>query len=228
VYGAALGSIAQHIGSFLGSSAHVSNVITRLGGQSGLTDAYLASMMSVFGLVAAGYAISVVLRLRSEEATERAEPVLAASVSRLSWAGSQLIIAVAGSATVLAAAGLGTGLAFGLRAGDAGTQVPRLLGAALAQLPAALVVAGIAVALFGLLPRSCVAGGWTALALAAIVLLLGPTLRLTQWVQDISPYTHVPKLPGGPGSSVPLAYLVLIALALAAAGLAGLRRRDIG
>jgi ABC-2 type transport system permease protein len=38
----------------------------------------------------------------------------------------------------------------------------------------------------------------------------------------------VPKLPGGTGSTVPLAWLALIAVALAAAGLAGLRRRDIG
>jgi ABC-2 type transport system permease protein len=228
VYGAALGSVARHIGSFVGSGARLSNVITRLGGQSGLSDAYLAALMSIFGLVAAGYAVSVVLRLRSEETVQHAEPVLTTSVSRLSWAGSQLIIAVAGSAVVLAAAGLGTGLAFGLSGGDAGTQVPRLLGAALAQLPAALVVGGVAAALFGLLPRSCVGGGWAALALAAVVVLLGPTLRLAQWFQDISPFTHVPKLPGGTGSTVPLAWLALIAVALAAAGLAGLRRRDIG
>jgi ABC-2 type transport system permease protein len=227
VYGAALGSIAHNIGSLLGSGAGVRNAIARLGGQSGLTDAYLAAMMSIFGLVAAGYAVSVVLRMWSEESGQRAEPVLATAVSRLSWAASQLIIAVAGSALVLAAAGLGAGLTSGLRGADVGAQVARLLGAALAQLPAALVVAGVAAALFGLLPRSCVAGGWTALALAAVILLLGPTLRLAPWVQDISPFTHVPKLPGGPGSTAGLAWLALIAVALAAAGLLGLRRRDI-
>ena len=228
LYGAALGSIAQNIGSLLGSGAGVRNAIARLGGQSGLTDAYLATMMSIFGLVAAGYAISVVLRMWSDESSERAEPVLATAVSRLGWAASQLLIAVAGSALVLAAAGVGAGLSSGLRGGDAGAQVARLLGAALAQLPAALVVAGVAAALFGLLPRSCVAGGWTALGLAAVILLLGPTLRLAPWVQDISPFSHVPRLPGGPGSPVPLAWLALIAVALAAAGLAGLRRRDLG
>jgi len=232
VYGAALGSIAHNVGSLLGSGGGVRNAIARLGGQSGLTDAYLAAMMSIFGLVAAGYAISVVLAMWSDESSERAEPVLATAVSRVSWAASQLFIAVAGSALVLAAAGLGAGLSSGLRGSGAGVgvgaQVARLLGAALAQLPAALVVAGVAAALFGLLPRSCVAGGWTALALATVILLLGPTLRLAQWVQDVSPFTHVPKLPGGPGSPVALAWLALIAVALAAAGLAGLRRRDIG
>ncbi|HTV99559.1 MAG TPA: ABC transporter permease [Streptosporangiaceae bacterium] len=228
VYGAALGSIAHNIGSLLGSGAGVRTAITRLGGQSGLSDAYLATMMSIFGLVAAGYAISVVLRMWSDEAGDRAEPLLATAVSRLSWAASQLFIAVAGSVLVLGAAGLGAGLTSGLRGADVGSQVTRLLGAALAQLPAALVVAGVAAALFGLLPRSCVAGGWTALALAAVILLLGPTLRLAQWVQDISPFSHVPKLPGGSGSPAALAWLALIAVALGASGLLGLRRRDIG
>jgi ABC-2 type transport system permease protein len=228
VYGAALGSIANNVGSFLGSSANVKNAITRLGGQPGLTDAYLAAMMGIFGLVAAGYAVSVVLRLRSDETSQRAEPLLATGTRRVSWGASYLAVAAVGSAAVLAAGGLGAGLAYGLRAGDAGTRLPRLLGAALAQLPAVLAVAAIAVLLFGLLPEACVAGGWTALAVAAILVLLGPTLRLAQWIQDVSPFTHVPNLPGGTVSTAPLAWLALIAVLLAAAGMAGLRRRDIG
>lgn len=228
VYGAASGSIANNVGSMLGSSAHVKNAITRLGGQPGITDAYLAATMTIFGLVAAGYAISVVLRLRSDETSQRAEPVLATAAGRVSWGASYLMTAAAGSAAVLAGAGLGAGLAFGLRGGDTGTQVPRLLGAALAQFPAVLAVAAVAVVLFGLLPEACVAGGWTALAVAAVVVLLGPTLRLAQWIQDVSPFTHVPRLPGGTASAVPLAWLALIAVLLAAAGMSGLRRRDIG
>jgi ABC-2 type transport system permease protein len=228
VYGAATGSIASNIGFFLGSSAHVKNAITRLGGHSGITDAYLAATMSIFGLVAAGYAVSVVLHLRSDETSGLAEPVLATAVRRVSWGASYLIVAAVGAAAVLVAAGLGTGLAFGLRAGDTGTQLPRLLGAALAQLPAVLVVASVVVLLFGLLPQACVAGGWTALGLATVLVLLGPTLQLSHWIQDISPFTHVPKLPGGTVSGAPLTWLALIAVLLAAAGLAGLRRRDIG
>jgi hypothetical protein len=47
-------------------------------------------------------------------------------------------------------------------------------------------------------------------------------------LSQISPFTHVPKLPGGTFSAVPLAWLAAVAVLLAAAGLAGLRRRDIG
>jgi ABC-2 type transport system permease protein len=228
VYGAALGSIANSIGSILGSGAHLRDVITRLGGQSGLTDAYLAAMMTVFGLVAAGYAISAVLRLHTEETANRAEPVLATAAGRLGWGASHLAVAAAGAAAVLAAGGIGAGLAFGLRTGSVGPEVTRLLGAALAQLPAALVLAAVAAALFGLRPGACVAGGWTVLGLAVILVLFGPTLRLAQWLQDISPFAHAPRLPGGTVSAGPLIWLTAVALALTLAGLAGLRHRDIG
>ncbi len=80
----------------------------------------------------------------------------------------------------------------------------------------------------GLLPRASVAGGWTALAICGFIGLFGPALNVSHFVLDISPFTHVPKLPGGVFSVVPLLWLTTFVLVLAAAGLAGLRRRDIG
>jgi ABC-2 type transport system permease protein len=56
----------------------------------------------------------------------------------------------------------------------------------------------------------------------------GPLLRLPQWVMDISPFTHVPKLPGATVHAAPLLWLTLAAAILAGAGLAALRQRDVG
>jgi ABC-2 type transport system permease protein len=128
---------------------------------------------------------------------------------------------------VLAAAVLGAGIAAGLRGGNLSTALPSLLGAALAQLPAALAVAGVAALLFGLLPGWCVPGGWAALAVTALIGLFGPVVRAAGWVLDISPFSHVPRLPGGAVSPVSLLWLAAAAVALAAAGLVGLRRRDL-
>jgi ABC-2 type transport system permease protein len=225
--GAASGAAAKGIGSLLASSHPLSQAIERLGDQAGLGNAYLAAVMSLVGLAAGAYATSAVLRLRAEESAQLAEPLLAAPVGRARWAASHLTVAVAGTAVVLAAAGLGAGLASGLRAGDVATALPALVGAALAQLPAALAVAGIAVLLFGLLPGWCVTGGWAALAAAAIIGLFGPVLRLGTWVRDISPFSHVPRLPGGVVHAEPLIWLAAVAVALAAAELAGVRRRDV-
>jgi ABC-2 type transport system permease protein len=72
-----------------------------------------------------------------------------------------------------------------------------------------------------------VAGAWTALGLIALLTLLGPSIRLPQGVLDISPFSHVPKLPGAPVTVAPLAWLVGVAVVLAVAGLVGFRRRDL-
>jgi len=225
------GAAAKGIGSLLGGSTQLRNEFTRLGGsgvQTAITNAYLAALMLLAGLGAAGYATSAVLRLRAEETSGLAEPLLAAAVSRTRWGLSHVAVAVFGTAVLLALGGLATGLGYGLRAGSAGQQAARMIGAAMAQLPASLVIAGVAVALVGLLPGASVAGAWTVLGLVVVVDLFGQVLQLSHWALDVSPFTHAPKLPGGTVHAAPLLWLCLAALAFTVVGLAALRRRDIG
>jgi ABC-2 type transport system permease protein len=228
VGGLAIGVVTRSIGKLVGHSAGVANAIDKVGGQSALTDAYLAGCMSLLGLVAAAYAVSAVLRLRSDEEAGYDEPLLAGPVSRLRWGGSQLLTVLIGTAVVLVAGGLGVGLAYGIASSDVSMQVPRLIGAGLAQLPAALAVAAVAAAAVGLLPRWSGPIAWTVLAFCGFVGIFGPALNLSQAVLDISPFIHVPRVPGGVFSFVPLVWLSLVAVVLACAGLAGLRRRDVG
>ena len=42
-----------------------------------------------------------------------------------------------------------------------------------------------------------------------------------------SPFTHLPRLPAAEFTATPLAWLAVLAVALAAAGLAAFRRRDL-
>src|SRR5260370_23701435 len=151
--------------------------------------------MVLAGLAAAAYATSVVLRLRAEETGDHAEPVLASATGRVRWALSH--IAVAGPALLLAAAGVAAGLGYGLRTGSAGTEVARLLGAALAQLPASLAVAGAAGLLFGLRPAASVAGARTVLGAGVGIVLFWQVLRLSGWLLAPSPFTPAPHLPPG-------------------------------
>ncbi|MEV4008477.1 hypothetical protein AB0K37_40390, partial [Actinomadura sp. NPDC049753] len=110
--------------------------------------------------------------------------------------------------------------------GDPGREVPRVLGAALAQLPAVWLVGAIALALFGLAPRFT-GGAWAAVGVFAVVTLFGAGLDLDQWALDVSPFTHVPKLPGHDVTAAPLLWLLAVAAALSALGLIGFRRRDL-
>jgi ABC-2 type transport system permease protein len=166
------------------------------------------------------------LRLRSEETSLRAEPVLATRVTRLSWAASHVTVAVVGTAVVLAAGGAAMGLMHGLRTGDVGAQLPRVLGGAMAQLPAVLVLAGIALALFGLVPR-LTAVAWGLVAATLVISQLGPMLQFDQWLLDLAPFTHVPQLPGSDMTWTPLVWLLAVAAASVVVGFTGLVRRDI-
>jgi ABC-2 type transport system permease protein len=56
---------------------------------------------------------------------------------------------------------------------------------------------------------------------------VGPALDVPQAVLDISPFGHLPKLPGGEMAWTPVAVLTGLAVLMVAAGLAGLRRRDV-
>jgi ABC-2 type transport system permease protein len=226
VVGVVLGAVAASVEDMVQGNQNLQEFFARLGGRSGLVDAYLVSIMSILGLLAAAYAIQATLRLRSEEAGGRAEPVLATAVGRLRWAGSHLVIAVLGPAAALITAGLTCGLAYGLGAGDVGHQLPRVLAGAAVQLPAVWVLAAIAVALFGLRPRLAPAA-WGALAVCLLLGLVGAAVQLDQWLLDVSPFTHVPEVPGGAVAAAPLVVLAAVAAMLGAGGLVGLRRRDM-
>ncbi|HET7037354.1 MAG TPA: hypothetical protein VFI42_16835 [Thermomicrobiaceae bacterium] len=226
VLGVVFGAVAKDVGSLMAENTSLQDVLARLGGSSGIIDGYLASTMSILGLIAAGYAIQAALRLRGEETSGRVEPLLSTAASRLGWAGSHLAFALLGPAAALAAAGLATGVVYGLDAGDVAGQVPRVLAGALVQLPAVWVLAGVAVVLFGLLPRFT-AVSWAVLAGCLFLLLVGAAVQLDKRIMDLSPFTHIPHLPGGALSATPLVLLTLLAALLTLAGLAGLRRRDI-
>jgi ABC-2 type transport system permease protein len=225
---AACGAGARGIGSILGGSAVLRRYLLRVGYQATVTDAYLSALMLLAGLAAAAYATSAVLRLRAEETGNLADPVLAAPTGRTRWALSHICVAAGGACLLLVTAGLSAGLGYGVLTGSAGTQVPSLLGAALARLPATMVLTAVAVLLFGLLPWASVALAWTVVAVTGVIAVFGPPLQWPGWMMDVSPFTQTPKLPGAAVPAEPLLWLCAIALALTTAGLAGLRRRDLG
>jgi ABC-2 type transport system permease protein len=226
VMGAVIGSVADSVNQMAAESVQLKDLLERLGGEKVLSDAYIAGVMVIFAMAAAGYAIQATLRLRAEEEGLRAELVLATATSRVRWAASHLLFGLLGPTAALTAAGLAEGLAYGLVGGEVGRELPRVLAGALVQLPAVLVLSGVAMALFGLRPR-LTAVSWAALAASAFLVLLGPLLRLGQLLLDLAPFSHIPKVPGADVAAASLAWLLAVTAVLVAAGLAGFRRRDL-
>ncbi|MFF4128705.1 ABC transporter permease [Microbispora rosea] len=224
--GAVMGGAAAGIGDLQSPNQQLTDILTRMGGNNGLTDAFLAAIFGITGMVAAAYTVQAILRLRQEESSGRVEALLATPVGRLRWAASHLTFALLGTALLLAAAGIAGGLGYGMQVHDIGGQIGRLLGAALVQLPATWVLAGFGTALIGLAPRFS-ALAWAALILSVLLVELGALFGLSQWIVDATPFAHVPKLPGSAFTVTPMLWLTAIALALGAVGLAGLHRRDV-
>lgn len=223
VGGISYGSIGNDVESVIGDSEAAKDIIAQ--GSGNLVDLFWVTTMLMLSLIATGYAVMATIRLRNEESGGRAEPILATAVDKRRWMGEHLAIAFLGSALVLIAAGVGAGLAYGIAIGDAG-QIPRLAGIALAYTPAVWVMIGLTAALFGLAPRTMVVV-WAALALCGFVGMFAQLLDLPQWLMDVSPFQHVPRVPATSFDVVPILILLAVAAALTTVGLAGFRRRDL-
>lgn len=226
VLGLVFGAVAQSVADLVADSPGLAEMFTRLGGAAGAVDSFFAGVTGILGLIAAAYAVQAVLRLRDEEGTGHAEMVLTTGTSRSRWLLSHAVFAFGGPALALAVGGAIAGLVHGLAAGDVGGEVADVLGGALAQVPAVWVLAAVAAGLVGLLPKLAPLA-WGAVALCLLLLLVGTVLRLSQWVLDLSPFTHVPHLPGGQATATPFVLLTAVAALVAAAGLLGFRRRDV-
>lgn len=222
--GISYGSVGQDVGDLVGDNNAFEDVIAQGGGS--LTDSYFATSMLMIALITGAFAVSSVLRLRSEESGGRAEPLLATALSRSRWAASHLTIALVGSALIMVLAGLGMGVTYALAAGDAG-QVGRLVGASAAFVAPLWVLVGLTFAVFGLAPRA-VGLAWAALGLFFVIGLFGQLFDLPGWLMDVSPFQHVPRMPVAGFSLGATLALLAAAGALLAVGFVGFRRRDAG
>jgi ABC-2 type transport system permease protein len=201
---------------------------TKLAGSDEILGAYRASVLQMAGLAAAIYVVQVLLRMRAEEADGPLEPVLATAVSRLRWAASHAVTALLGATALLLLFALGTGLAAGGVLGGPAGQVSSLLRAGLVQLPGIFVIGATVVAAVGLFPRFAGPVSWGLLMVSIVVgPLFGPGLKLPQWVQDLSPFTHIPKAPAVLVTAAPVLALLAVVTALLLTGLVSLRRRNL-
>lgn len=190
-----------------------------------LTTSFAAAMLSFLVIGPMALAVAGILRLRTEEAAGRAEAVLVTGSSRSSLLGGWTLVVAVQAVVMLVLIGLGVGLGVAAGTGDGG-WVWDLVMASLAFVPATLLVAAVAIALYGLVPRlSSLA--WVLVIWAALALYLGGLLNLPEWALSLSPIHHTPQVPAEAAAATPLVVMGLAAVAVAAVGFLGLRRRDV-
>jgi ABC-2 type transport system permease protein len=224
--GVVTGAVASTSDSLLTGNPQLEQVMAQIGGAGAVSDMLLSVMGVLTGLIVGGYAISTALRMRAEEEADRVGPVLATAVGRTRWMAGQLVFVILGPGLLLLAAGLTAGAVNSIELGSVAEGFGGALGAMLVQWPATVVLGGVAVALFGLLPRF--AGlAWAVLVIALLLGQLGELLQLPSALMDLSPYSHVPQVPVAAMDWTPMVVLTLVAAALMAVGVAGFGRRDV-
>ncbi len=223
VLGAMFGSLSEEMQNMVRDNPTLAQYFEITGGS--ITDALFGSALLFNGLGAAAFAVSSVLRLRHSELVGTLEPVLATGVSRTRGLLEPLVVTIVGTVLMLLLGGAGAGLAWASQGGTASDAL-RLVGLSLVYGPGVLVLAGVAVALIGLLPRLTLVA-WAGVAITFVIGWLGGLLDLPGWVNGLSPFEHVPLVPVENLSAGPLLALSALAVVLAGVGVYGFQRRDV-
>jgi ABC-2 type transport system permease protein len=222
VLGALMAAIVPNVGSML-DSAGAREMFERLGGIGALQETLVAAFASVGAVIISGFAASVVAHGGGEEHDGRTEEVLATATERSTAFWAVALVAIGGVSMLLAVTGVA------MAVGAAGSQVSpgQTFAAALAQLPAAWVVAALALLGLSWASRYAVVG-WALIVAFFVVGPLAELLDLPRWVAGLSPYSHVPKVPAEPFRLLPEVTLTLIATLAVVVAWWRYRERDIG
>jgi ABC-2 type transport system permease protein len=218
-----MGALAQQfIDAVLGNPA----MAEALGVSSGRpTDAMVALTQLYIAIIATAYAVQGVASLRGEENAGRLEARLSGTLSRVGWLVAHALVIVVGLLVIVVVSSVVLAAGTAWSTGTA-VDVGRILAAGAAYLPAELLVAGLALALFGHWPRALPIA-WATVAFVAFIAFLGPGLRLPRWMLDLSPTTHVGNPPLGTVEGLPLVVLGTITAVLGGAAVMGFRRRGV-
>lgn len=224
--GVVIGMLLPAVDEFLETDQGFRDLLTAFGmSAEDVVLGFVAMQSVILGLVIAVYAAFRMGATRAEESSTRAEFLLTRPVRRWRWLGAHVVTLVASIAVLSAVAG--AALWLGALATDAGTTAADAFSAAVNVLPAIAVFAGLAVFVFGLLPRLTVPVAAGAAVVAYVVELVGPLLEWPEWVLDVSPFHHLEQVPVDP-VDVPAAIVMTGAGAvLAIAGIIAFERRDL-
>lgn len=223
--GVVFGYFTTSITDILGSESSVQQILAAgAATPDQLVAAFLVTILSLVGILAAVPGVQIILKVRSEEMDNRVEPIIATTVTRPRYYASNVLLAL-GTSTVcfllaatligLLAGGAGIGISFG----DAILQ-------AAATAPAVWTVVAVSVAVVGAHPIVTLAA-WAGVLVSYALTLLGPTFGLPDWALGISPFWHIPHTSAPDADLSGLIWISLFTLGFLIIGFAGFRRRDL-
>ncbi len=220
VLGVMMGALSQQVIDALKGNPGMADAMGAGGGN--LADGFIGIVQVYLAIIAMGYVVQAIGILSREESEQRLESRLAGTLSRAQWLAAHAAVVLSGLVIIVVVSSVSFGLASAISMGDSG-QVATLLRAGIAYLPAELMFAGLALLLFGMFPRRY-AVSWAAYGVVTFIAFLGPGLKLSHWILDLSPTTHVGNPPVGAVPAMPLIVMTAIACVLLAGAFVGFPR----
>lgn len=224
-----VGGIADQIGDLLNSSDIMQQYLSGLGGTTQAIQSMLGAMLAIIMLSLMAYVIQATGRIRTEETSNRLEPLLATNLSRNRWMLSNIVLIVTGTAFMTAISGLvvavTAGLALELPVSEWGMLDYTLAG--LSYAPALLIFAGLTIIGIGLYPKLALGVSWLAFTFVVVISQFGALLKLPEWAMKASPLWHVAVAPAEDINLRSTLTLGSITLVLIVVGLIAFRKRDI-
>lgn len=223
--GTAFGRLATSVNDIL-ENVGVAQQVLAPGATSSqaLIDTFLVTILSMIGIVLAIPGVLTMVKVRSEELSDRVEPVLAGAVARPRYYGSNVLLALLAPSVFVLVAGLL--VAWQLAGADLGVSFGQAFGQSVAVIPAVWTIVAVSVAVVGARPRVILAS-WIGVVASFALTLLGPTFGLDDWVLGISPFWHVPVVTAQSADYSGLLWISLFTVGFLAVGFGGFRRRDI-
>jgi ABC-2 type transport system permease protein len=226
-YAAVMGSLISTMIDWLAHDKSYQQIMADLGLDQVLkTRGFLSMMGTMIGLAVA---LQVAWRMgaaRAEEESGRVEAILARPVSRLRWLGGHALLSLLGGALLLAATGTAMWLGVVASGSDEITWDDSIR-SVLNTLPVLVLVGGLAVFTFGLLPRLTVALPVTVTVVGYLVTLIGPALSWPSWILNLSPFTHLALVPAVPWAATSGIVMTCLGLVFLGVGLLAFQRRDV-
>ena len=223
--GLVFGRFATTIKDILASNAAVKEILAAgATTPDALLGAFLVTILSLIGIIAAVPGVQTMLRVRTEEMDDRVEPLLAAAVARPHYYASNVALALLQSTVYLLIAG--TVIAVLVSGADLGLTFDEVAVQTLAVVPAVWTITAISVAVVGAKPHARLAA-WIGVVASFGLTLLGPTFGLSDWVLAISPFWHVPITTSRSADLSGLLWISLVTVAFLVIGFAGFRHRDL-
>lgn len=217
------GVIAKSAGATISGS--VKEVFSKLGATGTGADAVLGLCFLIEAVLIAFVAAGQITSARTEESSGRVDHLLTSPLTRPSWLGGRLLVALA----VLVLSGVGAGVFawIGATTQHAGLSLTMLLDAGVNIVPPAVAVLGVGVLAFGIRPRWTSVVVYGVLGWSLLLVIVGGIGAINHWVLDTSVFHHMASAPAVRPNWDANGIMTAVGLATAVVGVLAFGRRDL-